>query len=64
MPSTDIDGSVIVILSEAEGRRVYEYLNGPVPLDALERGLAVKLARALNLPPLQCGWNPTKRRSP
>ena len=59
MPSTDIDGSVIVILSEAEARRVYDYLKGPSPRDALEQRLADKLARDLNLPPLepQCKSN-------
>ncbi len=50
MPSTDIDGSVIVILSEAEARRVYEYLKGPLPLDQLEQKLADKITRDLNLP--------------
>jgi hypothetical protein len=52
MPSTDIDGSKIIILSEAEARRVYEYLNGPGELDVLERRLADKIARNLGLPPL------------
>ena len=52
MPSTDIDGSMIVILSEAEARRVYQYLDGPCPLDPLEQRLADKIARDLNLKPL------------
>jgi len=53
MPSQDIDGSRIVILSEAEARRVYEYLDGPCPRDALEQQLADKISRDLNLPPLE-----------
>jgi hypothetical protein len=53
MPSTDIDGSVIVILSEDEARRVYQYLDGPCPRDALEQRLADKIARDLNLPRLE-----------
>lgn len=53
MPNTDIDGSVIVILSEAEARRVYEYLNGPLPLDPLEQKLADKIARDLQLPRIE-----------
>jgi hypothetical protein len=55
MPSTDIDGTVIVILSEAEARRVYEHLRavaGGPGLDALEHKLAAKISRDLNLPPL------------
>jgi hypothetical protein len=50
MPSTDVDGSKIVILTEAEARRVYEYLDGPSPRDPLEQRLADKIARDLNLP--------------
>lgn len=53
MPSTDIDGSVIVILSELEARRVYQYLDGPCFLDEVEEVLARKLARELNLPQVQ-----------
>jgi hypothetical protein len=53
MPSTDVDGSKIVILTEAEARRVYEYLGGPCPRDALEQRLADKIARDLDLPPLE-----------
>jgi hypothetical protein len=56
MPSNDIDGSVIVILSEAEAKRVYEYLSVARkhigPLDPLEQKLADKIARDLELPPL------------
>lgn len=52
MANTDIDGSKIIILTEAEARRVYEYLDGPIPRDALEQRLADKIARDLNLPPL------------
>lgn len=56
MPSTDIDGSIIVILSEAEARRVYELLGclaNKTWLNPLERQLADKIARDMNLPPLE-----------
>lgn len=56
MPSTDIDGSVIVILSEAEASRVYDYLRtiaARFGLDVLEHELAHKIARDLNLTPLE-----------
>lgn len=56
MPSTDIDGSVIVILSTAEARRVYEHLRetaGGRGLDTIEHNLAAKIARDLGLPPLE-----------
>jgi hypothetical protein len=56
MPSTDIDGSVIVILSTAEARRVYEFLRHVAAgkgLDTLEHRLAAKIARDLGLPPLE-----------
>ena len=56
MPSTDVDGSVIVILSTVEARRVYEYLRetaGGRGLDAVEHTLAAKIARDLGLPPLE-----------
>jgi len=56
MPSTDIDGSVIVILTEAEGRWVYEYLCETASrrgLDTVEHTLAAKIARDLGLPPLE-----------
>lgn len=56
MPSTDVDGSVIVILSATEARRVYDHLReiaGGPGLDALEHNLAAKIARDLNLPPLE-----------
>lgn len=54
MPSTDIDGSKIVILSEAEAECVYECLINcvPLPFDALTQRLANKIARDLGLPPL------------
>lgn len=39
-----------VTLTEAEARRVYEYLDGPSPLDPLEKGLADKIAIGLDLP--------------
>jgi hypothetical protein len=56
MPSTDIDGGAIVILSAAEARRVYDHLReiaGGPGLDRLERNLAAKIARDLKLPALE-----------
>ena len=56
MTSTDIDGSVLVILSMAEARRVYECLHeaaGRRGLDTVEHNLAAKIARNLKLPPLE-----------
>ena len=56
MPSTDIGGSVIVILSTDEARRVYEFLRDVAAregLDKLEQRLAAKIARDLQLPPLE-----------
>jgi hypothetical protein len=56
MPSTDIDGSKIVILSAAEGRRVYAHLReiaGGRGLDTVEHSLAEKIARDLKLPSLE-----------
>ena len=56
MPNTDIDGSTIVILSQAEARRVYEFLRdvaGGEGLDLLEHKLAAKIARDLDLPLLE-----------
>lgn len=55
MPSTDIDGTVMVILTTAEARRVYEHLRetaGGPGLDTVEHNLAAKIARNLELPPL------------
>ncbi len=54
MPSTDIDGSVIVMLSKEEARRVFSYIafmSGVVPLDDLDKQIANKIARDLNLNP-------------
>jgi hypothetical protein len=56
MPSTDTDGSVIVVLGATEARRVYEYLYDIAAgegLDPLEHKLAAKIARDLALPPLE-----------
>lgn len=56
MPSTDIDGGVIVILSAAEARRVYDHLReiaGGPGLDPLEHNLAAEIARDLKLPALE-----------
>ena len=49
MPSTDIDGSPIVILSEDEAHRVYEYLDDQSSLDLLEQNLMKKIERDLKL---------------
>lgn len=56
MPNIDIDGGVIVVLSTAEARRVYDHLReiaGGPGLDLLEHNLAAKIARDLGLPPLE-----------
>ena len=58
MPSTDIDGSPMVILTAEEAQRVYDYLfyvfnfQPDKKIDVLDRKLATKVARALNLMPL------------
>lgn len=52
MPSTDFDGSVIVILTEDEAHRVYEYLSDQSSFDSLEQNLAKKIKRDLKLPKL------------
>jgi hypothetical protein len=56
MPSTDIDGSVIVILSEAEARALYHFVSlflDGITLSGAERTAIDKIARDLNLPPLE-----------
>ena len=56
MPSTNISGSTIVILSQGEAQRVYEFLRdvaGGNGLDMLEHKLAAKIARDLDLPALE-----------
>jgi len=56
MPSTDVDGSVLVILSAAEARRVYDHLHeiaavaGAEHLTPTDRNVISKIARDLNLP--------------
>jgi hypothetical protein len=55
MPSTDIDGSPLVLLSCREGERVYEYLfeiSLIRQLDTLEIQLAGKIASSLDLEPI------------
>lgn len=52
MPSTDIDGSVIVMLTEDEAHRVYEYLSDQSSFDSLEQNLVKKIERDLKLPKL------------
>lgn len=55
MPSTDIDGSPIVILSEEEARLVYNIIKfrwqTGCPILDLERHVARKIARDLTLLP-------------
>ena len=56
MPSTDIDGSVIVMLSKEEARRVYDHflcIAADWPLDDLDKQIAGKIARDLNLNPIE-----------
>jgi hypothetical protein len=55
MPNTDIDGCIIIILSEFEGKLVYTYLCSRASVRKLtpeERILADKLSYYLNLPKL------------
>lgn len=49
MASTDIDGSVIVILSTEEARRVYSRLKATPVLDNVEKGILRKITRDLKL---------------
>ncbi len=49
MASTDIDGSVIVILSVAEAQRVYDRIKIAPSLDDTEKGLLRKIVRDLKL---------------
>jgi len=49
MPSTDIDGSVIVILSTEEAKRIYARLESAMSLDEIERGIMRKIERDLEL---------------
>jgi hypothetical protein len=55
MPSTDIDGSVIIILSEEEARMIYRdlrYVRDCIgTLNDAERRIAHKIARDLALQP-------------
>jgi hypothetical protein len=56
MPSTDIDGSPIVILSALEAERMYEYLfevSLVRKLDLLEVQLAGRIAASLDFAPLE-----------
>ena len=56
MASTDVDGSIIVILSKAEAERVYEHLrniSADWTFDTLDRQLAAKLSRDLDLPQIE-----------
>ena len=56
MASTDVDGSIIVILSKAEAERVYEHLrniSADWTFDRLDRQLAAKLSRDLGLPQIE-----------
>jgi hypothetical protein len=47
MPSTDIDGSIIVILSEEEARRIRQRLESASYLDEVEFQLLRKIKRDL-----------------
>ncbi len=49
MPSTDIDGSVIVILSEEEARQVFRRLSTASLLNDVEQGLYLRIARDLKI---------------
>lgn len=56
MPSTDIDGSPIVILGEVEAKAVLNLLRWAwewSPLNAPLQKVAAKIARDLNLEPLE-----------
>jgi hypothetical protein len=59
MPSTDIDGSPVVIFSEAEARFVYNHFTsilarvGHENLPPTAGKIIEKIARDLNLPPLE-----------
>jgi len=58
MPSNDIDGSVIIILSEKEARMVYRdfrYVQESIGiLTVVEQRIAQKIARDLALQPEEC----------
>jgi len=61
MPSTDIDGSTIVILSVAEAERVHHYLqdiNTFGVSDDLDTQIARKIERDLNLEPINTARHP------
>jgi len=49
MPSTNIDGSVIVILSTEEAKRIYARLESAAALDEVERDIMRKIERDLGL---------------
>lgn len=49
MPSTDIDGSTIIILSEDEAKRVYRRLETAPQLDEVEQSIMRKIERDLGL---------------
>jgi hypothetical protein len=50
MPSTDIDGSTIIILSQIEAVRIYHRLKtSDTPLDEVELGIVRKIERDLEL---------------
>lgn len=56
MPSTDVDGSPIVILNEAEARKVYcllTIIRQERRLTTVERKIVNKIARDLSLPSLE-----------
>ena len=56
MSSTDIDGSIIMILSKAEAERVYKHIrniSANWTFDNLDQQIADKISRDLNLPPIE-----------
>jgi hypothetical protein len=65
MPSTDVDGSPIIILSELEARRVYYYLAYFAQKFGLvveeERSMARKISRDLGLPLIDSCWSISTR---
>lgn len=47
--NTDIDGSVIIILSTEEAKRIYRRLETAPQLDEIEQGVLRKIERDLGL---------------
>jgi len=49
MPSTDIDGSVIVCITEEEALCVFRHLHAATSLNIIEQGLYRKIVRDLKI---------------